>query len=141
MEDRNSTVADKLETLGVRGVLLQMAKAGQIIELRCEMPNCYYEKGRGCFKEKSVPANDWQPTPDHYPRLESDGGHRVASNVRLSHLYCNRVDYGWRMRIRAMLEKGMSLEDIARKLNGKGVRRPHGSSSWTAKSVRKAYVS
>jgi hypothetical protein len=54
---------------------------------------------------------------------------------------CNREDYGWRMRIRRMLEKGMSLEEIAENLNHKRVRRPHGSSKWSATAVRKAFVS
>jgi hypothetical protein len=34
------TVADQLRALGRRGVLVQMAQRGQIIELRCEMPMC-----------------------------------------------------------------------------------------------------
>jgi len=54
---------------------------------------------------------------------------------------CNREDYGWRMRIRRMLEKGMSLEEIAENLNHKRIRRPHGSATWSASSVRKAFVS
>jgi hypothetical protein len=45
------------------------------------------------------------------------------------------------MRIKRWLEKGMSLEEIADDLNGKRVRRPHGSSTWTAKAVRRAFVS
>ncbi len=40
-----------------------------------------------------------------------------------------------------MLEKGMSLEEIAEDLNRKGIRRPHGSVTWTAANVRKAFVS
>jgi hypothetical protein len=136
------TVAERLrEELGVGGVLLQMAKRGQIIELRCEMPKCYCHKGRGYFDPKSHPPGAWQPSPDHYPRLRSDGGHLVPWNVRLAHLLCNREDYGWRMRIRRMLEKGMALEEIAKNLNHKGVRTPHGSGKWSAASVRKAYVS
>jgi DNA-binding transcriptional MerR regulator len=52
------------------------------------------------------------------------------------------MDYGWRMRIRRMLEKGMSLEEIAENLNHEGIPRPpHGSSKWSAKAVRKAFVS
>ena len=43
----------------------------------------------------------------------SDGGHLVPWNVRLAHVLCNREDYGWRMKIRRMLDKGMSLEEIA----------------------------
>jgi hypothetical protein len=118
-----------------------MAKRGQIIELRCEMPMCFCHKGRGHFDPKSTSPPDWAPSPDHYPRLKADGGHLVPWNVRLAHVLCNRVDYGWRVRIRTMLEKGMSLEEIAENLNRKGIRRPHGSATWSATSVRKAFVS
>jgi DNA-binding transcriptional MerR regulator len=51
--------------------------------------------------------------------------------------FCNREDYGWRMRIRRVLERGMSLEEIAENPNHKGIRRPHGSATWSAISVRK----
>jgi hypothetical protein len=140
MED---TIADQLRALGVRGVLVQMAQRGQIIELRCEMPKCYCHKGRGYFEPRSTstPLPDWAPSPDHYPRLKADGGHLVPWNVRLSHVLCNREDYGWRMKIRRMLEKGMSLDEIAENLNHKQVRRPHGSAKWSASIVRKAFVS
>lgn len=135
------TIADQLRARGVRGVLVQMAQRGQIIELRCEMPKCYCHKGRGYFEARSIPLPDWAPSPDHYPRLKADGGHLVPWNVRLSHVLCNREDYGWRVRIRGMLEKGMSLEAIAEDLNHKRVRRPHGSAKWSATTVRKAFVS
>jgi hypothetical protein len=125
---RGGTVTDELRALGTRGVLVQMAQRGQIIELRCEMPMCYCDKGWGYFDPRSTPLTDWAPSPDHYPRLKADGGHLVPWNVRLSHVLCNRMDFGWRMRIRRMLEKGMSLEDIAENLTHERVRRPHGSS-------------
>lgn len=136
-----NAAVDALTGLGVRGVLLQMVRQGQIIELRCEMPHCYCHKGRGYFEPKSHPATEWQPSPDHYPRLKSDGGHLVPGNVRLAHVLCNRQDYGWRSRIRRMLEKEMSLVEIADRLNQIGVRRPHGTSSWTPANVRRAFVS
>jgi hypothetical protein len=135
------TLADRLQALGTRGVLVQMAQRGQIIELRCEMPKCYCPKGRGCFEPRSTPLPDWAPSPDHYPRLKADGGQLVPWNVRLSHVLCNREDYGRRMRIRRMVEKGMSLEEIAENLNRKGIRRPHGGATWSATNVRKAFVS
>ena len=135
------TAADQLRALGTRGVLVQMAQRGQILDLRCEMPKCYCHKGRGYFEPRSTPLPAWAPSPDHYPTLKADGGHLVPWNVRLSHVLCNREDYGWRMRIRRMLEKGMSLEEIAENLNHKRVRRPHGSSKWSARAVRKAFVS
>jgi len=40
-----------------------------------------------------------------------------------------------------MLEKGMSLEEIAKNLNDKGIPKPHGSATWSATTVRKAFVS
>lgn len=73
--------------------------------------------------------------------LKSDGGHLDPWNIRLAHVLCNQQDYGWRMRIRRMLEKGMSLEEIAERLNDKGVRMPHGRGEWSAITVRKAFVS
>ena len=137
----DDTVADQLRALGTRGVLVQMARRGQLIELRCEMPTCYCHKGRRYFEPRATPLPAWAPSPDHYPRLKADGGHLVPWNVRLSHVLCNRQDYGWRIRIRAMLEKGASLEEIAETLNQKQIRRPHGSAKWSPASVRKAFVS
>jgi len=45
------------------------------------------------------------------------------------------------MKIRGMIERKMSLEEIAEKLNHRGVRTPHGSAEWSAATVRKAFVS
>lgn len=100
------TLAGELRRLGTRGVLVQMAQRGQIIDLRCEMPKCYCHKGRGYFEPRSTPLPDWAPSPDHYPTLKADGGHLVPWNVRLSHVLCNREDYGWRMRSDRCLRKG-----------------------------------
>ncbi len=136
-----NTAVDRLRELEVRGVLLQMAQRGQIVEVRCEMPKCYCHKGRSHFEAREPRLPDWAPSPDHYPKLKSDGGHLDPWNVRLSHVLCNREDYGWRTRIKRMLEKGMSLELIAEALNQKRVRTPHGTPRWSAALVRKAYVS
>jgi Recombinase len=138
---KGDKVADQLRARGVRGVLVQMAERGQIIELRCEMPMCYCDEGREHFDKKSHPPTAWAPSPDHYPRLKADGGHLVPWNVRLSHVLCNRMDYGWRMRIRTMLEKGMSLEKIADELTQKGIPRPHKRQKWSPEAVRRAFVS
>ncbi len=134
-----SAVAE-LERLGVRGILLQLAQDGQIVDVRCEMPQCYCSRGRRCFDPKS-PDTDWSPTPDHYPKLKAHGGHLTPDNVRLAHRLCNRRDYGWRMKINAMLAKQMSLEEIAAGLNAQKVPTIHGTNRWTASSVRKAFVS
>ncbi len=135
-----TTAVQKLELLGVGGILLQLARDGQIVDVRCEMPQCFYFRGRRVFDSR-VPMSDWSPTPDHYPRLRAHGGHLTPDNVRLAHRLCNRRDYGWRMRINAMLGKRMSLEGIASKLNAKNVPAIHGTNRWTAASVRKAFVS
>jgi hypothetical protein len=75
------------------------------------------------------------------PTLKSDGGRLDPWNVRLAHVLCNREDYGWRMQIRRMLEKEMSLQEIAEELNETGVRAPHGSGKWSPAMVRKAFIS
>jgi hypothetical protein len=135
-----ASVVEKLEALGVRGILRQLAQDGQIVDVRCEMPQCYCFRGRRYFDPRS-PRSDWSPTPDHYPRLRAHGGHLTPDNVRLAHLLCNRRDYGWRMKINAMLGKRMSLEEIAAHLNAQKVPPIHGTNRWTASSVRKAFVS
>src|SRR4051812_8062927 len=137
----DSSVADELRALGVKGVLVQMAERGQLLAVRCEMPQCYHHKGRGAFDPVTPRRTDWAPSPDHYPILKSAGGHLVPENVRLSHILCNRRDYGWRMRIRTLLAKGRSLAEIAEILNSKNVPPAHGTNRWTAAMVRKAYVS
>jgi hypothetical protein len=135
-----ASAVEQLDALGVRGILRQLARDGQIIDVRCEMPQCYCFQGRSYFDPKS-PCSDWSPTPDHYPRLKSQGGHLTRDNVRLAHLLCNRRDYGWRMKINAMLRKRMSLEQIAARLNAQKVPPIHGTNQWTASSVRRAFVS
>jgi hypothetical protein len=136
----DTAAVQKLQERGVRGVLLQMARDGQITDVRCEMPQCYCFGGRRHFDPR-LPQSDWSPTPDHYPRLKAHGGHLTPDNVRLAHRLCNQRDYGWRMRINAMLGKRMSLDDIAAKLNAKKVPAIHGTNRWTAAAVRKAFVS
>jgi hypothetical protein len=134
------SVVETLERLGVGGILLQLAKDGQILDVRCEMPKCYCSRGRRHFDPKS-PQSDWSPTPDHYPRLKAHGGHLTPDNVRLAHRLCNQRDYGWRIKINAMLGKRLSLEEIAARLNEQKVPPIHGTNRWTASSVRKAFVS
>lgn len=138
------TVAERLKALGVRGVLIDMAKNGQILRLRCEMPTCYCPNGREDFDSRNAPKREWSPNPDHHPTLKMDRGQLKPWNVRLAHVYCNNMDFGWRSRIRRMLEKDptLSFAKIAEALNKKeSVRVPPPAKSWTAKLVRKAYVS
>ena len=138
--DAGETPVEKLERLGVRGILWQLARDGQLIDVRCEMPQCYCPRGRSHFDPRS-PGADWMPTADHYPRLKMHGGRLTPDNVRLAHRVCNQRDYLWRVKINAMLGKRMSLEKIAEKLNAEKVPTIHGTNRWTAASVRKAFVS
>src|SRR6185503_7590838 len=101
--DAKTTPVEKLEALGVRGILRQLARDGQIIDVRCEMPQCYCFRGRGYFDPRGSEPPDWEPTADHYPRLKAHGGHLTPDNVRLAHRLCNRRDYTWRMKINALL--------------------------------------
>src|SRR6187402_2039159 len=88
----DKSVADQLRELGVKNanVLVRMAERGQLLALRCEMPQCYHHKGRGAFDPVGTLGNKWTPSRDHYPTLKSDGGRFVAENVRLSHSWCNK---------------------------------------------------
>ena len=136
-----ASAAERLEDLGVRGILRQLARHGQIVDVRCEMPQCYCFRGRKHFDPKSPGGSDWEPTADHYPRLKMHGGHLTPDNVRLAHKRCNHLDYIWRKRINVMLGNRMSLEEIADKLNAQKVPTIHGTNRWTASSVRQAFVS
>jgi hypothetical protein len=135
-----ASAVEELERLGVRGILRQLAQDGQIVDVRCEMPQCYCVRGRRSFDPRSS-CSDWSPTADHYPKLKAHGGHLTPDNVRLAHRFCNQRDYLWRMKINAMLGKRMSLEEIAARLNAQKAPPIHGTNRWTASSVRKAFVS
>lgn len=137
----DSSVADELRRLGVKGVLVKMAERGQLLELKCEMPQCYHHKGRAAFDPVAKTRTKWAPSPDHYPTLKSAGGHLVPENVRLSHTECNQRDYTRRKQIGALLAKGESFAEIAETLNRRNVLPAHGTNRWTAAMVRKAYVS
>lgn len=142
----DSSVADELRKLGVKkgNVLVRMAERGQLLALECEMPQCYHHKGRGAFDPVGTPGNKWTPSRDHYPKLKSDGGKVRPENIRLSHAWCNKRDWGWREQVRTLLAKDKSLDEIAKTLNRKKVPPAHGTNrrtGWTAAMVRKAYVS
>ena len=151
METNNpagGTVAERLVGFGVRGILVEMARNGQIPRLKCEMPICYRPEGRRRFdpwpNPRSAPDNKWSPNADHYPIFRKDKGERKPWNVRLAHVECNNQDRGWRTRIDTMLENdpSISFKEIAAVLNGKpSVEVPPPYESWTAALVRKAYVS
>jgi hypothetical protein len=134
------SAVEKLEALGVGGILRQLAQDDQLLDVRYEMPQCYCHQGRGHFDHRET-GSDWTPTADHYPRLKMHGGHLTPDNVRLAHKRCNLVDYGWRVKISTMLREGMPLEEIAARLNDQKVPAIHGRNRWSAASVRKAFVS
>src|SRR5437016_13129465 len=59
--DAEETPVQKLERLGIRGILWQLARDGQLIDVRCEMPQCYCFRGRRYFDPRSA-RSDWEPT-------------------------------------------------------------------------------
>jgi hypothetical protein len=65
--DSEETAVEKLAGLGVRGILWQLARDGQIVDVRREMPKCYCFRGRRHF-EPTGPHSDWEPTADRSPR-------------------------------------------------------------------------
>ncbi len=88
------TVSYRLQSLGIDGVLVDMAESGLITELRCQMRTCYCLGGRGYSDPTWSQPNDWVPNPDHYPLSKANGGHLVPENVRLAHTLCNRLASG-----------------------------------------------
>lgn len=141
---RESLVSRLKDLKVVRGEIVRMARRGQLQEVRCEMPTCYCPQGRREFAPRSNPMTEWALNADHYPRLKVDGGKLTPGNIRLAHVLCNNQDYWWRIKIRKMLDRGLSLEVIASELNqvrNKDRLTPHGTGSWSAAAVRKAYVS
>ena len=52
--DAGKTPVEKLVALGVKGILWQLAKDGQLIDVRCEMPQCYCFRGRRYFESVST---------------------------------------------------------------------------------------
>jgi len=138
-----SSVADQLREHGVKDgdILVKMAERGQLLALECEMPECYYDKGRGEFDQLTTTRSKWAPSRDHYPILASADGKLVAQNVRLAHTECNQRDYTRRQQIGGMLAEEKSLADIADFLNRRGYPPPLHTDQWTAALVRKAYVS
>ncbi len=40
------SAADQLRSLGVKGILWQIANDGQLLDVRCETPQCYCKEGR-----------------------------------------------------------------------------------------------
>lgn len=139
--DPTHPVADQLRALGVKGVLVRMADQGQVLKLKCEMPECHHPVGRGVFDPAKSKPNSWAPSADHYPVLKSAGGKLTPENVRLAHVRCNHLDYVRRTQIGSLLAKGMSLAEIAETLNRKGIQPPRNSSKWTTATVRRAFVS
>jgi hypothetical protein len=138
--DAGETPVERLEELGVRGILWRLARDGQLIDVRCEMPQCYCFRGRRYFEPRSpVQIGCRRPTTIRGSKCTEVSS--PPDNVRLAHRVCNQRDYQWRVRINAMLGKRMSLEEIAETLNEKKVPAIHGTNRWTAASVRKAFVS
>ena len=108
-----AAAVQKLQEFGVRGVLLQMARDGQIIDVRCEMPQCYCFRGRSQLRSEIAECRlvaDGRPLPEAQSSTEGISP-PTTSGSRIG--VCNQRDYLWRMRINAMLGKRMSLEDIA----------------------------
>jgi hypothetical protein len=56
-------------------------------------------------------------------------------------VYCNSIREGWHTRIAAMLAKDMSVDQIGKALNRRKIPRPDGKGLWTAKFVRRVFVS
>ena len=111
----DGAVADQLRALGVKGVLVQMAERGQLLALKCEMPQCYHHKGRGAFDPVTTPRTKWAPSPDHYPILKSAGGQLVLVGQRAPVVAEDERDVGVLRRGRGAARHGLRV-DIERRV-------------------------
>lgn len=91
-----ATVADELRRLRARRpVLIQAAERGVIATLECAMEECRCPHGRSYFELRGETWNGpWGPSADRYPIPGRDGGRYTIDNVRLAHVFCNRLDGG-----------------------------------------------
>lgn len=133
-------LAQRLRDFGVRGQLVTMAEAGQLFDLRCEMPTCYCPEGRKHFVKKAQPMPEWAPNVDHSPLMRMLGGERGPDNVRLAHVVCNNRDIGFQRLVGKRLAEHDSLSEIADRLNHRNIRLPHGQKNWTPRLVRDVYT-
>jgi hypothetical protein len=88
------TPPEQLRALGERGILTLPEARGGITALLWDMDVCYCPHGRGHFDQKSHPPRRWDPSVDHHPVLKVNGGSLVRGNVRLAHIFCNRLAFG-----------------------------------------------
>lgn len=86
------SLAEQLQDLGVRGILITAAEKGLIEQLKCTMPECHCPEGETYFERRPQKVSPWAPSVDHID-LKSEGGQLTLENVRLAHVLCNRVDY------------------------------------------------
>ena len=94
--ERGAEVAERLRSLGVKGILIKAAELGYITELRCGMPECWCPDelgGASYFEPVGSKLSDWSPTHEHFPIPKRDGGRRTVDNSVLAHRLCNRRDY------------------------------------------------
>ena len=89
-------MAEKLNSLGVKGPLIRAARLGYITELTCGMPKCFCPEelgGAGYFVARTQTWNDWEPTHEHFPIPRRDGGKATPDNTVLAHRLCNKLDF------------------------------------------------
>ena len=75
------TAVERLEELRVRGILMQLARDEQLIDVRCEMPQCYCHLGRKYFDPIS-PNSDWEPTADSSSKPAGTAGFFMLGRAR-----------------------------------------------------------
>lgn len=88
----DKSLAEQLQELGVRGILITAAQKGLIDKLKCTMPQCHCPEGATYFEKRPQKVSSWAPSVDHID-LKSQGSQLTLDNVRLAHVLCNRVDY------------------------------------------------
>jgi hypothetical protein len=93
-----TTVAQQLEALNAKRILITAAEKRNDTILECAMDECFCPYGPDYFDVSGPGSTAWMPTNDHHPILKCEGGKETVENSRLAHRLCNRVDYSKRAR-------------------------------------------
>ena len=139
--------AKRLEAHGAKRVLIDMAENGQILKLRCEMLTCYCPDGRQRFDDWPRFARGARtrlvPQPRPLPDLED--GPRTLEAVERSASARLLQQHGLRLALTHPLDAREGAHPLLRQDRGgfeqKEERARAPAKSWTARLVRKAYVS
>ena len=135
---RGKVVAQQLESLRAKDVLIRAALAGYVSELRCRMTHCFCPLGENRFQPRTgAELGPWIPTDEHYPKAARDRGTYRLDNVVLAHRRCNNVGHKLEALYEHLTKLGLdpraieiAIEDQVAERRTRDGRYPRSRGSW-----------